>query len=107
MYQWFSVYLFDMNLKYNETTHFQNIPDRPIENDPDPKYFFFIETNGFFSFTKIYILQLEEFSILFCYFLMYFYCKILNCNYFEAFQRKSVSFDILLIFWNSFSFFQK
>ena len=29
---------------------------------------FFIETNGFFSFTKIYILQLEELSVLFCYF---------------------------------------
>ena len=43
------------------------LPDRPIENDPDPKYFF-IETNGLFSFTKIYILQLEEFSVLFCYF---------------------------------------
>ena len=45
-----------MNLKYSETTRFQNnlvnrgkkkkkkfcipLPDRPIENDPDPKYFF-------------------------------------------------------------------
>ena len=73
-----------MNLKYNETTRFENLwnrgkkkkkkkkfciplPDRPIKNDPDPKYFF-IETNTFFSFTKIYILQLEEFSVLFCYF---------------------------------------
>ena len=38
-----------------------------------------------FSFSKIYILQLEEFSVLFCYFVMYFYGKILNSNYFEAF----------------------
>ena len=59
-----------MNLKYNETTRFQNLwnrdkkkkkkkkkqfciplPDRPIENDPDPKYFF-IEANRFFLLPK-------------------------------------------------------
>ena len=62
-----------MNLKYNETTHFQKyvepgqkkkkkkkekkkefciaLPDRPTENDPDPKYFF-IENNGFFLLPK-------------------------------------------------------
>ena len=55
-----------MNLKYNETTRFQNLwnrgknnkkkfciplPDRLIENDPDPKYFF-IETNTFFLLPK-------------------------------------------------------
>ena len=74
-----------MNLKYNEITRFQNnlvnrgkkkkkkkkfcipLPDRPIENDPNPKYFFHLN-QCIFSFTKIYILQLEEFSVLFCYF---------------------------------------
>ena len=65
-HQRLSVYSFDMNLKYNETTRFQNnlwnrgkkkkklcmpLADRPIENDPDPKYFF-IETNGFFLLPK-------------------------------------------------------
>ena len=34
---------------------------------------------------KNYVLQLEEFSVQVYYFLMYFYCKILNSNYFEAF----------------------
>ena len=57
-----------MNLKYNETTRFQNLwnrgkkkkkkkqfciplPDQPTENDPDPKYVF-IETNRFFLLPK-------------------------------------------------------
>ena len=67
-----------MNLKNNETTRFQNLwnrgkqknnknnkkkkkkkkkkiciplPNQPIENDPDPKYFF-IETNRFFLLPK-------------------------------------------------------
>ena len=86
---------------YNETTHFQNnlynrgkkkkkkktfcipLSDRPIEKDPGPRYFF-IETNGFFLLPNL------DFAVrgVFCtilLFLMYFYCKILNCYYFEAF----------------------
>ena len=43
---------------------------------------------NYFSFTKIFILQLEKFSVLLCYLFneyLIFYCKILNTNYFEAF----------------------
>ena len=76
---------FYMNLKYNETTRFQNnllnrgkkkkkkkkvlYPlTRPTHlKGPWPKIFFHWN-QWIFSFTKIYILQLEEFSVLFCYF---------------------------------------
>ena len=36
-------------------------------------------------FTNIYILQLEEFSVLGCYYQRISKCKILNSNCFEAF----------------------
>ena len=60
------------------------LPDRSIENGPDPKNNFpdwipdLKMKKKFFS--KIYILQLEEFSALFCYFLMYSYFKILKSD---------------------------
>ena len=80
-----------MNLKYSETTRFQNLWNRgkkkkkkkkkkkekkkgfvsPYPTDPLKMT---LTQNIFslkpmdFSFIKIYILQLEEFSVLFCYF---------------------------------------
>ena len=58
------------------------LSDEPIENSPDPKSFSLFEIENFFSFlfNKIHILQLDEFSVLLCYFQ-----RILNSDCFEAF----------------------
>ena len=61
---------------------------------------FFIE-NGFVFFNQNLYFAVRVVFCTILLFLMYFYCKILNCNHFEAFYRRSVGFDILLIFWNS------
>ena len=45
---------------------------------------FFIENNGFFFYQNLYFAVRGVFCTILL-FLMYFYCKILNCYYFEAF----------------------
>ena len=65
---------------------------------------FSLKPMDFFFYQNLYFAVRGVFCTILL-FLMYFYCKILNCYYFEAFLRKSVGFDNLLIFWNSFSFF--
>ena len=54
------------------------LSDEPIENSPDPKKFFMIWKWKYLFFS--FILQLDEFSVLLCYFQ-----RILNSDSFEAF----------------------
>ena len=71
------------------------LSDRPIENGPDPKTFFMIwkwKKKIFFSFNKIHILQLGEFSVL-----LYYFQRILNSDCFEAFKK--IQLVKLVSFW--------
>ena len=87
-----------MNLKYNETTRFQNLwnrgkkkknqfciplPDRHIENDLTQNIFS-LKPMDFFFYQNLYV-AVRGVVCTILLFLMYFYCKILNCYYFEAF----------------------
>ena len=54
-----------------------------LDHFEDDEYFF-IETNGFFLLSNLYFAVRGVFCTILL-FLMYFYCKILNYYYFEAF----------------------
>ena len=88
-----------MNLKYNETTRFQNLWNRgnnnkkksfvsPYPTDPLKmtltQNIFSLKPIHFFFYQNLYFAVRGVFCTILL-FLMYFYCKILSCYYFEAF----------------------
>ena len=94
---------FYMNLKYNETTRFQNnLLNRgkkkkkkkkksfvsPYPTDPFKRTLtqniFSLKPMDFFFYQNLYFAVRGVFCTILL-FLMFFYCKILNCYYFEAF----------------------